>query len=633
MTERAAPSHLTTFATVLAITGALYLARDVLIPVALAALLSFVLGPLAVRLQRWIGRIASVVTIVVLACGVVTGVGYLVTGQLAELAQMMPQYRDNITAKLGSLRVGVVEKTTQAMKEIEKEVQQKHAAQKEAEQKEEDAKNGKEPEPGAEPGATATEPTKVQVVEPEPTPFELLARATGPLLGPLGTAGMVIVLVVFMLLAREDLRDRVVRLMGRGRIRLTTQAMDEAAHHVSRYLSTQTVLNCVHGLAVAGGMFALGVPGFLLWGLLSALLRFVPYVGPWIAASMPLMVAFAVFDGWTSTLLVAGFFVVLELVSNNVLEPWLYGSSAGVSPLAVIVSAIFWTWLWGPVGLLLATPITVCLVVMGKYIPHLQFIHILLGNEPVLEPHARFYQRLVAMNQDEATEVAESYLAESGSLVETYDRVLLPALAMAENDRHAGDLDEQRSRYLHDALREIVADLAEIAASARVDAAADVAPAKAAAPTGEKPAKAAPPLPALPSDLTVVALPAHDEADELAGRMLVELVHACGGRGEATRRGEPAPAPGAMANDGERRIRVVSAVPPSAVAHARHVHKRLRREAPAGAVVVGLWTQGGRLDQVAPHLDPVVMTTIVASLRDAIGELARLARSVTVGAS
>lgn len=602
MPAPAKPSRLTTLATVLTVVAALYLAKEVLIPVALAALLSFALAPLVVRLQALVGRIAAVVTIVVLVGGALGGVGYLVGGQLTELAQMVPQYRENISAKLGSLRVGVVEKTTQAMKEIGEDVQQKQTEQKEAEARNGDADAQRAVRKSAEP-----EPAKVQVVEPEPTPFDLVAGAFAPLLGPLGTAGMVIVLVIFMLLAREDLRDRIVRLMGRGRIRLTTEAMDEAADRVSRYLFMQAVLNAVHGAAVAVGMLLLGVPGFFLWGLLSAVLRFVPYIGPWIAAAMPVLLAFAVFDGWTWPLVVVGFFVAIELLSNNVLEPWLYGTSAGVSPLAVVVSAIFWTWLWGPVGLLLSTPITVCLVVIGKHIPQLRFMHILFGDEPVLEPHARFYQRLVAMNQEEAADVAEAFLVERGSLVDTFDEVVLPALALAEVERHAGELDETRSRYLHAALREIAGDLGELAAK-----------------------HAGQPVPELPPGFSVLVLPANDEADEFAGLLLAQLVRAGGGRCEASAVAARSTGLVDVLQRHAADAVVVSAVPPSAVAHARHVHMRLRARFPELAAVIGLWTRTGQLHDVAARFAENSDTTLVATLRGAMVELQRLSRTARV---
>ncbi len=664
-------SRVTVLATVIGVVAVLSLAREVLVPVALAALVSFCLAPVTLRLQPWLGRVPAVIAAVLLACAILGGVTWLVAGQFVELARMVPQYRDNITAKIASLSVGVVEEATEAVKEIEKDVQAQRAVQKQAEQRERAAERAGErsdpqgaatspPDPGATSGvvpprvlpgvggeptlaprdpalATPQEapPVRVQVVEPEPTPLELIAGAFGPLLAPLAVAGIVIVLVIFMLLARQDLRDRIVRLVGRGKIGLTTQALDEAGRRVSRYLLMQTTINGITGVAVALGMLLLGVPGFFVWGLLSAVLRFVPYVGPWIAAAMPVLVALAVFDDWTSPLMVVGCFVLIELISNNVLEPWLYGTSAGVSPLAVIVTAIFWTWLWGPVGLLLATPITVCLVVMGKYVPQMQFANILFGDQPVLQPHARFYQRMVARNRTEAGEVAEQYLAARGSLAETFDVVMLPALVLVETDRATEAFDEERALRAQDVMRGVLAQLADAAADGSdgdADAAASTTAAEQSANQPERSALPPPkPLPDLPAELRVLLLPANDDADELAAAMLQHLVRACGAACETI--------PVAALMDGlvdvvqqhPADVVVVSAVPPSATVHARHVHKRLRARFPDLPLLVALWTHTTQLDDARQRLDAGERTAVVATLHDALvalGEIDRRARSL-----
>src|SRR5690606_38100808 len=319
--------RLQTFAGVCLVVAALYLAREVLIPFALAALISFLLAPMAARFERLIGRVAAVVVTVMIAFGVLSGVGWIVAGQMTELAAMLPEYRENIANKLGSLRGGVIEQATTTVKEIEQEVQRREKEAKEARQAEEAERaqdrpqSALQPEAGGSPQPKPEEPIRVEVMEPEPSALELIGGAFAPLLGPLGTAGMVIVLVAFMLLARADLRDRIIRLMGRTRIHLTTEAITDAGQRVSRYLLMQTVINGIHGVAVGVGMFFFGVPSFLLWGLLSAVLRFIPYIGPWVAAALPILVSFAVFDGWTQPLLVLGYFIVLELLSNNVLEP------------------------------------------------------------------------------------------------------------------------------------------------------------------------------------------------------------------------------------------------------------------------------------------------------------------------
>ena len=242
----------------------------------------------------------------------------------------------------------------------------------------------------------------------------------GPLVAPIATAGLVVVFVIFMLLQREDLRDRIIRLVGASDVARATEAMDDAAKRISRYLLMQLVINVLYGIPVGIGLYFIGVPNPILWGLLATVLRFIPYLGPVIAALFPIALSFAVAPGWTLPLLTIALFVTLELFSNNVLEPWLYGSSTGLSPVAVLVAAVFWTTLWGPVGLLLSTPLTVCLVVLGRHVPQLGFFDVLLGDEPALPPELKFYQRLLARDPEEATELAEEYL-EDEPLEKLYD--------------------------------------------------------------------------------------------------------------------------------------------------------------------------------------------------------------------
>ncbi len=264
------------------------------------------------------------------------------------------------------------------------------------------------------------------------SPLQVLGGTFGTLLEGLGSAGIVIILVVFFLVRREDLRDRFIRLVGKGQVTVTTQMLEDAATRVSRYLSMLFLINVTFGIAVGIGLYLIGVPNAILWGILAATLRFVPYIGPWIAAAAPIGLAMAISTGWLAPILTLGLFVVLELFCGNVLEPWLYGKGTGVSAVAVLVAAVFWTWLWGIVGLLLATPLTVCLLVIGKHVPQLSFLDILLGNEPVFEPKRRVYQRLLAGDQEEATELVDDDL-ENKPLVEVYDTLLIPALGFGRN--------------------------------------------------------------------------------------------------------------------------------------------------------------------------------------------------------
>jgi predicted PurR-regulated permease PerM len=289
------PSRVPILVAAILVVAVLYFAKDVLVPFALASLLSFFLAPLASRLERFVGRVASVILVVGLACGVLGGITFLVAGQLTDLALMLPKYKQNITSKLEQFRGGALEKASEAVKEIGQDLESRQASR--ATEQAVRVAGGLPEKDG---------PVSVEVIQPKPTTLEMLAGAFGPLLGPLATAGMVIVLILFMLLERENLRDRLIRLTGRGRIQVTTQAMNEAGDRVSRYLLMQTLINTIHGVAVATGMFFLDVPNFLLWGLFSAVLRFIPYVGPWIAAAIPILLSLAVFDNWTTPLMVIG---------------------------------------------------------------------------------------------------------------------------------------------------------------------------------------------------------------------------------------------------------------------------------------------------------------------------------------
>ncbi|RVD12974.1 AI-2E family transporter, partial [Mesorhizobium sp. M4B.F.Ca.ET.017.02.2.1] len=300
-------------------------------------------------------------------------------------------------------------------------------------------------------------PIPVEIVAHE-KPLEVLQNLVAPLLSPLASAGLVIVVVIFMLMEREDLRDRFIRLVGYGDLHRTTQALQDAGKRVGQYLLMQLVVNIVYAVPITIGLWVLGIPNALLWGMLALALRFVPYIGPIIGALLPLFLALAVAPGWALLLWTAALFIVMELITGNVIEPWLYGSRTGLSPLAIIVAAIFWTWLWGPLGLVLSTPLTVCLVVLGRHVPQFEFLDVLFGNEPVLEPHARLYQRLLAGDPDEATDHAEEFL-EDKYLFEFYDKVAIPALLLGEHDRMRGVLDDEQRRLLAGSAETLVANL------------------------------------------------------------------------------------------------------------------------------------------------------------------------------
>jgi predicted PurR-regulated permease PerM len=438
----ALPNVATTVTTV----AALYFGREVFLPIAIALLLTFALAPLVSALKTvGIPRIAAVIASVLGAFAALGLFSFIVATQVSELAQNIPVYQTNILTKIRSLKEtgvggGIIARLSQVVERVGQEIDRQDASQ-----------------PAATPEKPPREPVPVEIVSRE-RPLQVLQNIVGPLISPLGSAGLIIVVVIFMLLEREDLRDRFIRLVGYGDLHRTTEALQDAAKRVGRYLLMQLVVNIVYAIPIAIGLWVLGIPNALLWGLLALALRFVPYIGPIIGMLLPLFLALAVAPGWSLVLWTAALFVVMELITGNVIEPWLYGSRTGLSPLAIIVAAIFWTWLWGPLGLILSTPLTVCLVVLGRHVPQFEFLDVLFGNEPVLEPHARLYQRLLAGDPEEATDHAEEMLEEK-YLVEFYDKVAIPALLLGERDRVRGVMGDQQRRRVAASALTLVANL------------------------------------------------------------------------------------------------------------------------------------------------------------------------------
>ena len=422
--------------------AALYFAREILIPLAFALILTFVLSPVVALLQRSrIGRVPSVVVTVLLTIAAAGGIGWTIAGQLVDVAKELPRYRQNIHAKLEALRIpteGPLGLAATSLKEIARELSSPVAPS---------------PEPGPAQNrkqrtapSTPAPPLSVQIVQKPADGLEYL-RDLVPVLRPLALTGLVLLFTVFMLIKRFDLRHRLFRLVGLGQINIMTQALDEAAQRVSRYLLMQILVNAGFGVLFGFGLYFIGVPNPALWGVVAGLLRIVPYAGTMVAAALPIALALAAFDNWLPPLLVFLLFAGLELTIANFLEPWLYGANTGISSLALLVAAVFWTVLWGLPGLLLSTPLTVCVVVLGRYVPQLSFLHTLLGDEVVIGAEAQIYQRLLAMDQPEAHAIVDRFLKEK-SLVELYDAVLIPALSLAEQDRHKGAIDTTREEFL-----------------------------------------------------------------------------------------------------------------------------------------------------------------------------------------
>ena len=437
---------LLTLAVGVVVIAALYFAREVLIPITLAILLSFVLAPLVDRLRRLhLWRVPAVLLAILLALSVIVTLGAIIGTQLAELGSRAPLYTYTIQQKVGSVSAYVATELSSISKRLG------HATATVAPKP--------SPEPG-EPAEEANRPIPVEVHQPEPTALETIERIVEPVLHPLGSVGIVLIVAVFILLNMEDLRDRMIRLFGSGDLHRTTVAMDDAAHRLSRYFLAQLSLNASFGIVIGLALWIIGVPSPALFGIIAALFRFVPYVGAVGAAILPVVLAAAVDPGWTMAVVTLAMFVVVEALCGHVVEPLLYGHSTGLSPVSVIIAAIFWTWLWGPVGLILSMPLTLCLVVLGRHVERLQFIDVLLGDRPALTPAESFYQRILSGDADEVLDQAETLLRDR-PLAAYYDDVAMRGLQMAANDSIRGVLTDRQLDHIQDSIDAVVLDLAD----------------------------------------------------------------------------------------------------------------------------------------------------------------------------
>ena len=443
---------LTNMAVAALIIAALYFGREIFVPFALAVLLSFVLAPFVMRLRSWrIPRTISVLVVVFIGFSIIFSLGGLMVSQATRLAAKLPGYQQTLSDKIESLRglmggSGTLEQASTVLKELKTELQHRDAAGRPA-----DSELTRQP-------SDKPTPIPVEVRQPDPGALSTFGAIIQPLISPLTTTGIVVIFVVFVLLQREDLRNRLVRLAGSADIQRTTAALDDAGKRLSKLFLTQIAFNAVFGLAIGIGLEFIGVPSAPLWGLVAMIMRFVPYIGALISAVFPLILAAAVGSGWQMLILTAALFVVLELLAGQVLEPLIFGHSSGLSPVAIILSASFWTWLWGPVGLVLATPLTICLVVLGRHVDRLKFLDVMLGDRPPLTPPQLAYQRMLAGDPVEAVEQAHEYLNDA-SLENYYDAILLKGLRLAEADRQLGHLDEDRLNRVVSTVEELVAEL------------------------------------------------------------------------------------------------------------------------------------------------------------------------------
>jgi predicted PurR-regulated permease PerM len=575
----------TVFLTVVVVVAVLRLAQDLFIPLALAVLLTFVLSPIVARLQRWhFNRLIAVLLSLCLALALIGVVGDVIFGQFTDLAHQLPQYeqhlREHIAHLRGFLRGGITD-SLDALDRLAGQIERLSPL-----------------------AGTAAGVQKVMIVQPRASLLELAKDVVGPLVKPLGWGLGVMVLVAFMLLRLPDLRERLIRILGPRNLQATTAALDDAAAGVSRYLLSQLLINAWTGLWVGVGLALLNVPNPGLWGALTLVLRFIPYVGVWAAGAMPLALAFAAFDDFMHPLIVVGIYGSVELFNYAVLEPWLYAARTGVSPVGLLLAAAFWTWLWGIAGLLLSVPITVCLVVMGKYVPQLEFFEVLLGDEPALEPYQQLYQRLLTSNRDEADVLLEGVLRES-SLREVCDTCIVPALRLLEADIARGALKPVRRRSVLDHFQQWVDEMLDELQRSNSRGISWQSP-------------------------SILCVPAEDEGDAIIAKLLAAvLIH----QGISAR----VVVPERMEEEIETAMAcglqavVVSALPPDAIPPARALVRRIHARAAALPVVVGLWGLERDLDRAAQRLGSVDVRLLETRVGTCADEIERLRQTPGAG--
>ena len=573
----------------------LYWAQEVLVPIAIAILLTFVLNPLVTGLERLrLGRIVSVTISVAMAFAILLGVGWVCARQIAGLANELPQYRRNIREKIADLRDfkkgGALEKVEQTVEEVKSELKKPESKRVES------------------------KPREVVVTGEENSGFWPIPLATGPMVERLAAAGFALVLVMFMLIQREELRNRLIRIFGYSRLTVTTKALEEAGQRISRYLLAQLLINSGFGLAVGTVLFMIGVPYALLFGFMGTLLRFIPYVGPWAAALMPTALSLAYFPGWITSLMVVGAFVIIELVINLLLEPRFYGESAGVSEIAILIMAAFWTWLWGPVGLMLATPLTVCLVVFAKYVPEMTFITVMLSDAPAMEPYVNFYQRLLALDHDEAEEIVEDYL-KSHDPAKLYDEVFIPALNRAKNDRRRGHLTEKDEKAICEGTRAILEDLEdrkEKSANNQV----------------EDPSQRVTSPPE--QVIEMLGFPAESEADEISLLALARLLDSSRYRLEVASADMLASEMVALVEKKQPALICIGALAPGGLAHTRYLCKRIRAQSPGAKILIGRWGASGSLENARASFTSIgadrIATTLIESRDQILAQLVQIKR-------
>jgi predicted PurR-regulated permease PerM len=565
------------------VVAALYFAQEVLLPVTVAVLLSFVLSPLVNVLRKlYVPHVVAVVFSVAVAIGLIGGIAALVGSQLVEVAADLPRYQSRIEEKVDTIRGATIKRLSGFASGL-------RGALNQAPQQPTSA-------PAAEPGDNPAKekPVPVEVHQPPPDPLTIAQGILRPVLHPLATAAIVFVVAVFILLQRDDLRDRLIRLFGTRDLHRTTLAMDDAAARLSRFFLVQLGINAGFGFVVAVGLYLIGLPSPVLWGIMAGLLRFVPYLGSYVAAAGPVLLAAAVEPGWVKAISVAGLFLVTEPLIGQFLEPLLYGRSTGLSPLSVVISAIFWGWLWGPIGLIISTPITLCLVVVGRHIEQLAFLQVLLGDRPALTKSETFYQRLLGGDTDDLLEQAEEALKET-SLSAYYDEVAMPGLELAARDLARGVLTDPQLQRIFETVAALVAEI------------------------GSQPDKEAETLTDNATHAgTIRCVGGRSELDFAAASLLAHLLSRKGCRVEVV--ASPAVSRGNIGNfspEGVSALGVCYVDFSGAIAPVRFLLRRLRQRLPGARLFMAVWPQDHSLVRDR-DLQNGFGVTCVTSLRQAV---------------
>lgn len=566
----------------------LLFAKVVLIPLAFALTMSFLLVPAVSQLEkRGLRRTLAVSIVSALMCVCLAVAGYVLSRQLLNVAQTLPGYRANIQTKIKALHSSSESTLKDAVIMIE------------------DLIEGLALSPEAAQG----DAVRVRVVGQRSDQMQATIKLMGTILEPVGQIGIVVVFTIYMLMYREDLRHRLLLLAGLGNINVMTQALEDASARISRYLVMQLQVNACYGFLFGVGLHFLHVPEATLWGVLAATLRIVPYVGTLMSMALPLTLSIAASSGWWNPLLVFGLFILLEIMATNLVEPWLFSSRTGISSLALLISAIFWAMLWGWPGLVLSTPLTVCVVVLGSYVPHLSFLHSLLGTNAKLSPAARLYERLLAMDQTEAFAVAEAYL-DGKPLAQLYDSVVIPVLSSAEEDRHKGVLSDVRWKFVLLCMGELVARLSEYQPTGS---------------SGEQKSERSLLIEArrvrLQKEFAIVCLSAGDKSDELTTVMLAQLLERAGYQTLML-------AADAISDDilgglaaEKDTVIFITALPPFAFAQARAMCQRVRFHLPENRIAVALWNSQDDPEEMLARFGTAGPEVVVGTLAEAMTQV------------